>query len=137
MRIEDPLNLIFSYLNINSKRKKFSELQQVISDSVDVLTVAEIDFLFPTAQFRLANYHTLYRLGISDKSGSIPVYIKSNITTRQLNYGNLCKSIQAAPFEINLKKNNWLAFTNFFDHYIIIGDFNLEPSNTTLRVSVL
>ena len=64
----------------------------------------KIDSSFLTAQFRLANYHTPYCLGISDKSGGILVYIKSNIPTFQLNCGNLCKSIQAAPFEINLRK---------------------------------
>ena len=96
----------FSYLNINSIRNKFSDLQQIICDSVDILTIAEtkIDYSFPTAQFRLANYHTPYRLDISNNSGGILVYIRSNIPTRQLNCGNLCKSIQAVPFEINLRK---------------------------------
>ena len=134
-------------------------MQQVICDSVDILTIAEtkIDSSFPTAQFRLANYHTPYRLDISNKSGGILVYIKSNIPTRQLNCGNLCKSIQAVPFEINLRKEKWLVisiyrppsqnsefflnsltsiidhFTKLFDNYIIIGDFNLEPSDTTLK----
>ena len=82
-------------------------------------------------------------------------YIKSNIPTRELNCGNLCKSIQAVPFEINLRKEKWLVisiyrppsqnsefflnsltsiidhFTKPFDNYIIIGDLNLEPSDTT------
>ena len=109
LRIENPLNLIFSYLNINSTRNKFSNLQQVICDSVDILTIAEtkIDSSFPTAQFRLANYHTPYRSGISN-SGGILVYIRSNIPTRQLNCGDLCKSVQAVPFEINLRKEKWL-----------------------------
>ena len=159
LRIENPLNLIFSYLNINSTRNKFSNLQQVICDRVDILTIAEtkIDSSFPTAQFRLANYHTPYRLDISNKSGGILVYIKSNIPTRQLNCGNLCKSIQAVPFEINLRKEKWLVisiyqppsqnsdfflnsltsiiyhFTKRFDNYIIVGVFNLEPSNKTLK----
>ena len=123
-------------------------MQQLICDSVDILAIAEtkIDYSFPTAQFRLANYHTPYRLDISNKSGGILVYIKSNIPTRQLNCGNLCKSIQAVPFEINLRKEKWLVisiyrspsqnsefflntltsiidhFTKRFDNYIIMGD---------------
>ena len=137
-------------------------MHQVICDSIDILTITEtkIDSLFPTAEFRLATCHTPYRLDISDKSGGILVYIKSNIPTRiaiQLNCGNLCKSIQAVPFEINLRKEKWLVisiyrppsqnsefflnfltsiidhFTKLFDNYIIIGDFNLEPSNTTVK----
>ena len=87
----------------------------------------------------------------------ILVYIKSNIPTRQLNCGNLCKSIQAIPFEINLRKEKWLVisiyqppsqnsdfflnsltsiiyhFAKRFDNYIIVGLFNLEPSNKTLK----
>ena len=102
--------MIFSYLNINSIRNKFNDWQQVICDSVDVLTIAEtkIDSSFPTAQFRLANYPTPYRLGVIGKNGGIPVYMKSNIPKRQLNYGNLCKSIQAVPLGINLRKGKWL-----------------------------
>ena len=148
--------MIFSYLNINSITNKLSDLQKVICDSVDILTIVEtkIDYSIPTAQFRLANYHTPYLLDISNKSGGILVYIKSNIPTRQLNCG---KSIQAVPFEINLRKEKWLVisiyrphsqnsefllntltsiidhFTKLFDNYIIMGDFNLKPSDTTLK----
>ena len=65
LRIKNPLNLIFSYLNINSIKNKLSDLQQVICDSVDVLTIAEtkIDSSFPTAQFRL-NYHTVIKVEV-------------------------------------------------------------------------
>ena len=73
------------------------------------------------------------------------------------NYGNLCKSIQAVPFETNLRKEKWLVisiyrppsqnsefflnsltsiinhFTKLFDNCIIIGDFNLEPSDIILK----
>ena len=72
-------------------KNKFSDLQQVICDNVDILTIAEtkIDSSFPTAQFRLANYHTPYRLDISNNSGGILVYIRSNISTRQLNCEDL------------------------------------------------
>ena len=56
LRIENPLNVILFYLNINSVRNKFSHLQQVISDSVAILTIADtkIDSIFLTAQFRFA-----------------------------------------------------------------------------------
>ena len=68
---------MFSYLNINSIRNKFSDLQQVISDSVDIITIAEtkIDSSFSTAQFRLANYHTPFHQDISNKTGGIFVML--------------------------------------------------------------
>ena len=84
LRIENPLNVILFYLNINSVRNNFSNLQQVISDSVAILTIAEtkIDPTFFAAQFRFANYHTTYLLNISDKCGGILANIKPNIPTR-------------------------------------------------------
>ena len=125
-------------------------MEKFICDSVDILTIAEtkIDSSFPTAQFLLANYYTPYRLDISHKSVGILVYIKSR---------NLCKSIQVVPFDINLRKEKGLvisiyrpssqnsdfslnSLTSIIDHltklfynYIIICDFNLEPSDTTLK----
>ena len=75
----------------------------------------------------------------------------------QLNCRNLCKSIQVVSFEIKLRKEKWLVisiyrlpsknsefflnsltsiidhFAKLFDNYIIIGNFNLEPSNTALK----
>ena len=70
-----------------------------------------MDSSFPTSQFPLGNYHTPYRLDISSKRGGILVYIKLNIPTRQLNCGNLCKSIQVVSFEINLRKEKWLVIS--------------------------
>ena len=58
-------------------------------------------------KFRLANYHSPYPLDISGKNVGILPCIRSNIPTHQLNCGNLCKSIQVAPFEINLRKEKW------------------------------
>ena len=113
LSIESHLNLIFSYLNINSIRSEFNVLLQIICHSGDILTKAEtkVDSSFPTAQFRLANYRTPYRLDFSDKSGDILVYIKSNIPAHELNWENLCKSIQAVTFVRNLRKERWLVIS--------------------------
>ena len=53
LRIENPLNVILFYLNINSIRNNFSDLEQVISDSAAILTIADtkINSTFLTAQF--------------------------------------------------------------------------------------
>ena len=123
--------------------------------NVTVIIKSILHFL--TAQFRLASYHLPYYLDISDKRGSILVYIKSNISTYQLNCRNLCKSIQAVSFEKNSRKKKWLVisiyrspsqnskfflnsfkniidhFTKHFENYTIIGDFHLEQTNTTLK----
>ena len=45
------------------------------------------------------------------KSGGIVVYINSSIPSRQLHCGNLNLSIQAVPFEINLRTDKWLVIS--------------------------
>ena len=95
LRTENPIRLIFSYLNIDSIRNKFSNLQQGIKGSVDIPIIAEtkIDSSFPTAQFRLSNYHTPDLPDNNYKGGGILVYIKSNIPICQLNCEDLCRSL--------------------------------------------
>ena len=98
-----------------------------------------------------------YRLDVSNRSGGILVYVKSSIPLRRLSCENLCDSIQAVPFEINLKKEKWLVisiyrppshnseyflnnltkmidlFADTYDNYLIMGDFNMEPSDPSLK----
>ena len=76
----------------------------MINGNVDVVSIAEtkIDASFPSAQFVLEGYHSPYRLDIRSRSGGVLAYVKSSISSRRLSCQNLCDSIQAVPFEINL-----------------------------------
>ena len=158
LRIENPANPIFAYLNINSIRNKFNDLQEVIKSNIDVVMIAETktDAPFTTAQFLLDNYHQSFRLDINSKSGGILVYLKSSFSSRKLKCYVLLKSIQAIPFELNLRKEKWLVtsihrppsqdsefflnsltiilnqFTKTYDNYLIMGDSNLEPHDKRL-----
>ena len=84
------------------------------------------------------------------------MYVKSSIPLRCLSYEELCISIQDILFEINLRKEKWLVisvyrpslqnseyFVNFLtkiidyfrntdDNDLILGDFNLEPTDSAL-----
>ena len=91
----NPSNLNFCFLNINSVRNKFTD--EVRNENVNVVSIADAQFLFE-------GYHWLYRLDISSKNGVIPVYVKSSIPSHRLYCKNLFNSIQAVPFEINLRK---------------------------------
>ena len=112
MRRTNPANLNFCCLNING-RNKFTDFQEIISRNVDVVSIVEtkIDASFPTAQFALEGYHSPQCLDISRRSGGILVYVKSPIPSRHLPCENLCDSIQAFPFEINLRKGKWLVIS--------------------------
>ena len=80
LRIHNHSDITFSYLNINSIRKKFDDLKIIINENADILCIAEtkIDESFPTAQFLLPGYHKPYRLDISDKQGGLLIYIKAH-----------------------------------------------------------
>ena len=126
---------------------------------MNVVSIAEtkIDASFPSAQFVFEGYHWAYRLDKSGKSGGILVHVKSSIPSRRLSCENLCNSIQAVPFEINLRKEKWLVipiyrlpsqnneyflnnltkitdfFADTYEKYLIMGDFNIEQSHPSLK----
>ena len=59
LRVKNPKNIIFSYLNINSVWNKFKNMSSLISENVDILIVAEtnLDSSFSTAQFLIPRFH--------------------------------------------------------------------------------
>ena len=80
LRNDNPSNFSF-YLNTNSARNKFTDLQIIINGNVDIFSIAEtkLDASFPSAQFTLEGYHTPYDIDINNKSGGILVYVKCSI----------------------------------------------------------
>ena len=155
VKSNNPSNLNFTYLNINSVRNKFENFKEIVNGNVDIFTIAEtkLDGSFLISQFELEGYYSPFRLGITKQSGGFLVYIKSSIPLRQLSYGNICNSMQAIPFEINLRQEQWLVisiycppskdsgffihslteiidhFATKYDNHLIMGDFNMEPNN--------
>ena len=55
LKIKNHKGIIIAYLNINSIRNKFELLKCIISDNIDILTIAEtkLDSNFTTNQFLL------------------------------------------------------------------------------------
>ena len=138
-------------------RNKFADLTTIINGNVDIVPIAEtkIDASFPSIQFTLEGY-TPYTLNINNKSGGILVYVKFSIPSRWLCYEELLISIQAISFGINLRKEKWLVisiyrppsqnseyflnfharmigyFANICDNHLMLGDFNLQPTDSAL-----
>ena len=113
LKSNNPSNLNFAYLNINSVRNKFENFKEIINGNVDIFTIAEtkLDGSFPTSQFEIEGYYSPFRLDITKPSGGLLVYIKSSIPSTQLSYGSICNSIQAIRFEINLRQEKWLVIS--------------------------
>ena len=115
LRSIGPSILKFWYLNVNSVRKsELTDFQEIINGNLDaVVSIAEtkIDLSFPSVHFVFDGHHLAHCLDISSKSGGILVYVKPSLPSRRLSCENLCDSIQAVPFEVNLRKEKWLVIS--------------------------
>ena len=110
IRLQNPKNIIFSYININSIRNKFGSLCSLISPQVDILSIAEtkLDYSFPNTRFLIPNFHQLFCLDINRNKGGLLVFVRSSIPAKILSNYRLLPDIQAVPFETNLRKETWL-----------------------------
>ena len=158
LKSNNPSNLNFVYLNINSVRNKFENFKEIINGNVNIFTIAETKLhgSFPTSQFELEGYYSPFRLDVTKQSSGLLVYIRYSIPSRQHSYGSICDSIQAIPFEINLRQEKWLmisiygppsqdsgffiySLTKIIDHFakynnhLIMGNFNMEPNNNMFK----
>ena len=157
IRCRFPKNIIISYININSIRNKLDNLEIMMGELVDVLTISEskLDGTFPTSQFEMQGFKRPYRLDVSDQSGGLLTFVRNDIPSRKLTDFKLPKDIQIIPVELNLRKVKWLLLNIYkhpkqnvsyfleilsnmiiwyssYDNIIINGDFNLEPDNPVL-----
>ena len=146
---QNPKNIIFSYININSVRNKFGSPSSLILSHLDILPIAEtkLDYSFPNAQFLINNFHQPFCVDISRNSGGLLVFVRSSIPTRMLSNYRLPPDIKAILFEINLRKEKWLFvsvckppsrnnqyfcdsfpyfYSSIYDNKVVSGNFNLE-----------
>ena len=156
LKQRNPSNIIISYLNINSIRYKFTDLQILIKYTFDIFTIAEskLDGSFPSADFHLQGYHLPpFRIDCTSNSGGLLTYVKSGIPARHLTKFKLDPSLHILPVELILRKNKLLVFTIYrpdrikvdlffetlsnaihfyevdYNNIIVVGDFNLEPTD--------
>ena len=155
-RVKYPGNVIIGHLNISSIRNKFELLSFLIDGKVDIFLISEtkIDGTFPTSQFLMSGYSNVYRLDRNDKGGGIMLFVKDNLITFPVS--GFCFSEKTDIFcvELNLRKQKWLVFccysphkhlikdrllqiknaidfcSKFYENILLIGDFNVEISDS-------
>uniref|UniRef100_A0A7M5XKN3 Endonuclease/exonuclease/phosphatase domain-containing protein n=1 Tax=Clytia hemisphaerica TaxID=252671 RepID=A0A7M5XKN3_9CNID len=159
LKLKNPSNISISYLNINSIRNKFTDLQVLVEKTFDVITIAEteLDESFPSADFNLQGYHfPPFRIDCNSNSGGLLTYVKSDIPARHLKSFKLDPSLHILPVELRLRKDKLLVFNIYrpdrinldlffhtlsdaihfyevdYNNIIVIGDFNLEPTDPKL-----
>ena len=160
LRKKFPKNLTLGYININSIRNKLNGFMNYVKKSLNVIAFAEtkIDDSFPSSQFYVNDMKKPLRLDVSEKSGGLLVYVDNNISSKQV----FPKSMQGTKFqiialEINLQKHKFILFVIYrppkddlsaflnvlsesldetltkFDRFIIMGDFNANTENKSLK----
>ena len=85
LKYNNPSNLNFANLDINSVRNKFENFQEVINGNGDIFTIVEtkLDGSFSTSQFEIV--FTIH-LDLINQIGRFLIYLKSLIYSRQLSY---------------------------------------------------
>ena len=103
-------NVIFSYLNNNSSRNNFGDLDKIVDGNIDILCIAEtkLDERFPNNQFVYQYNQSNILSGIAENKGCLMEFVKSRRTSRSLNDFKIPSNIQIIPFEINLRNEKWL-----------------------------
>ena len=130
-----------------------------MSGNLDILVVTEskLDKTFPTAQFIMDGYSPPLRLDRNTNGGGVLIYIRDDITCRELKEHPYITNLEGIFVEINLKKTKWLIFggynpskdniANFvngvgpildyympkYDNFLLLGDFNSEMTEYTMR----
>ena len=117
----------------------------------------KIDGSFPTEQFIIEGYSTIYRLDRNDRGGGIMLIVKDNLLTSRLDKCCFPDKIEIFCIELNLRKKKWLIFCcynpqkhllkyhlfqiesaiNFcsrtYENLIILSDFNAEISDFNME----
>ena len=99
------------HTNITSVRDKFDMSSLLIADILYILMASEtkIDSSFPTNQFPIHGYSTIYRLDQSEKAGGTIMFIKDTLTTFSLDEYVFPVSVEVFCIELHLRKNNGLS----------------------------
>ena len=147
-------------MNINSLPNKFDQLKLLVQNNLDILVLTEtkLDASFPTSQFLLNGFSKPYRLDRNRHGGGVLIYVSENIPNKELNEYSLPKDIEGLFVELNFRKSKWLLFgsynppnqnneyfletlgkgldkySKYYDKFALIGDFNMEVSETQLSI---
>ena len=139
LRLKNPNRLIFGHLNINSVRKKFHLLVDIIKNNVDILMISEtkLDSSFPKGQFQIHGYSEPYRFDRNGNGGGILVFIREDIPSKLVESQ---MKIEGFFIELNLRRKKWLLCCSYnpkysqISHHLkeIAKDLDVLTSNTRI-----
>ena len=158
-RVQNIGHVIVAFLNINSIRNKFDQLKILIGENVDILVIQEtkINKTFPEGKFLIDGFSQPFRLDRTGSGGGILIYVRDNILSVELKHLQIQSDFEGISVELNFNNKKWLLLgtynpskqnldrylsqlnlileqhTPIYENIIILGDFNIEESNTKMK----
>ena len=134
---------------------KLDQLKVLIVNNIDILVLTEtkMDSSFPNAEFRIDGFSSPFRFDRNRFGGGVLIYVREDITCKQLTKHILPDEMEGIFDEINLRKTKWLLFDGYrppqqqaeyflkhviyaidtyrqtFHKFLLARDFNLEETD--------
>ena len=111
MKLKNPCNPSFAYINVNSICNKHAKLFTIVDSNIDILTIAEakLDCSFQTAQFLVDGYKEPARKDRSKHGGGLLVYVKEDIPSCLLtDHVSVSGLLDLVVIELNFRKQKQL-----------------------------
>ena len=151
--------VIIGHMDVNFFAPEIDAIRTIIPGNVDIIVFSEtkLDDSYPSAQLLINGFGKPFRLDRNAYGGCLLIYVRSDIPCKQLNKHEVSESIEGIFIEINSRKLKWLLFgtyrppsqrssfyidnvgraldiyTQTYDRFLLVGDFNSEEKEFTLE----
>ena len=162
IRNENSERSIIGHLNVNHIEKRFEPLVSLVKDKLDIILLSEtkIDESFPSNQFEIEGCTKSFRRDRDIHGGGLLIYVRDDISCKEVKPENLPADIECVSTEINLRNKKWLLMDAYNPHqenisyflthvskaldkllannenFLLIGDFNASVSESNLKCRV-
>ena len=152
-------NFIFSHINLNSFRYKYSFIRDILTkQSVDYFAISEskLDDSFTNAQFHIPDF-VCYRQDLTSSSGGLLIYVRADLPHRRLNHIEInCNGFESLCTEITIGNTKTMlccvykhpkvtndffkqcmsklgdAILQTYDDFVFLGDMNCCPTKSNV-----
>ena len=145
LRLRNVNRVLIGNLNINSIRKKFDQLKDIVLKYIDILILTEtkLDETFLTSQFLMDGFSKPYRFDRNKYGGGVMIYIRDTIPSKILEKHSCPNNIECLFIELNFRKCSGYFAERIIRHLkmmniiLIILIKPLTPTATTKRFCLL
>ena len=160
LRAKNIDRIILGHLNINFVETKFETLVPLVKDKLDIFLITEtkIDESFPPAQFTITGYHNPFRKDRDKMGGGLLLYVRDDITCKEIKPSNLPSDIECIFIEIRRRNKKYIVVGGYnphrntgpyffnhvgkaldtllcnYDNFLLIGDSNCTQEEKCMKI---